>query len=157
VKPAFANLTFRLWQHDCRLGESLPTLCIQGAANDATGLLAAIDELAQETPPAARTLTTRGHDKPNAVTKIRLGLVAESGELRQMFLGCEGSTAHLEFTLQGLESFRQAVDLWMNGAEDFSIHPHGSRKARDIKRHDVLGQKDLDSGELWFWTTGTDP
>lgn len=156
VKHQFQNLDLQCWE-GTGLGGSQPSLCLQADSAVADVLLAAIDELIASGPSSRRTLTLRKHARPKPIFTLRLGLVPESENLRQMSLTRDGDVAILEFTAKGLDEFRRAVVFWRDGGEDFSVHPHGSRKSRHLKMRDELGPKDLLSGELWFWTPRMDP
>jgi hypothetical protein len=63
-----------------------------------------------------------------------------------MHISLEGDNVTMEMTLTGLQRFRGAVAFWRDGVEDFAIAPTWERSKRR-----ELGDKDLASGELWFW------
>lgn len=156
MKRQFQNLNLQCWEHASRLGVAQPTLCVQGDSDTCDVLLAAIDELISDGPPATRRLTLIPGSHPDSITTIRLVLTSSGEDLRQMSLTRDGSSTTWEFTEVGIKSFREAVVLWRDGSEDFSLHPIGSRKARHRQRNE-LGLKDLESGELWFWTPRMEP
>ena len=135
-----------------RLGRSLPELCMQAAPEAIDALLLAVDELEADGPPAKRTLTLRPNERRKQCSTVRILLSPVSEDLRQMSITRQDRMAVLEFTPKGLEKFREALSCWRAGGEDFSIHPHPERNKKS-----GLGTKDLESGELWFWTPRMDP
>jgi hypothetical protein len=149
--PYFRNLNIQCWQHEGpSLGFHEPAICLQADAEACDIVLLAIDELIAESAPSERMLAVKPCRRRTACAKIRLIISPESSDLRQMSLSCGGDTAVFEFTPDGLNAFREAVAMWRNGSEDFSLHPETRRKAN-------CGKKDLESGEVWFWTPFTDP
>lgn len=153
----FQNLMIQCWVHSGKLGTHQPLLCVQANPGEGTVLLKAIDELSADGPPSTRTLTLNPTKQRKPITTIRILLSPESEELKQMSLTRSGKVATLEFTATGLDAFRESVVNWLKGTADFSLHPIGNQKSRDLKRKGELGLKDLESGELWFWTPAMNP
>jgi len=73
-------------------------------------------------------------------------LSPESEDLRVMCISLEAGVVSIELTPFGLQQLREAVVCWHDGAEDFQVSPPQDRRSRFS-----LGDKDLASGELWFW------
>lgn len=153
MKRRFQNLAIQCWQLDGKLGLSLACICVQAAAPACDILLEAIDELATDAVPSKRTLTLLPCERKKQCSTIRLMLSPASDELRQMSLTKEQETAIFEFTPLGLKMFREAVVIWRNGGQDFSVHPYDGLQ----KKTQDLGAKDLASGEVWFWTPFMEP
>ena len=147
MKRDFQNLDIQCWNHRGRLERRQPCICLQAAADACGVLLAAIDELGAEGPPAQRSLSLKACQRARRCGKIRLVLSPKSDELQEMSLAINDQTAVLEFTADGLTIFRDAVMACRDGGEDFSVGP--SEKLESLK--------DSASGEIWFWTPLTDP
>ena len=141
MKNYFKNIDIQCWEVT-RLGVNPPFLCLQGNADAANLLLAAVDESSSEEMPTQRKLTLNPCKSKKSCSKIRLILTAENDELKEMSLKKDQDIAIFELTPTGLATFRDAVVIWRNGGEDFSIKPR--------KR---LAKRDKESGEVWFWTT----
>jgi hypothetical protein len=151
VRRQYQSLDIQCWEHTgSRLGVNRPFLCLQADSAACDVLLSALDELSAEGASARRMLTLKPCHRQKACSTIRLLLSAASDELKQMSLTKDQSTAVFEFTLAGLMMFREAIETWRNGGEDFSVKPATRRKAE-------VGKKDLASGEVWFWTPRMDP
>lgn len=148
VQSHFREVSLQCWEHrGSRLGTKPPFVCLQEDSTACEVVISVIDELEAAGPPARRTLTLRPSRCPRPCGGIRFILSLPTADLREMCIAVNGDLATFEFTPDGLRRFRQAVNLWKQGQEDFSVHP--SRTAQ--------GAKDLDSGEVWFWSLRTDP
>lgn len=143
----FQNLAIECWQHaGPRLGVADRALCLLAEPDAIRELLTAVDEIAANVPPAKRALTFKPCGRKKSCTRIKLVLLPESDDLREMSATRAGEIATLEFTPAGLQRFRRAVESWMNGGEDFSVHPCiEKRNGREAPA------KDLQSMEVWFW------
>ena len=145
VKAYFQDLDIQCWEP--RHEGTPPSLCLFVSQPDSCGpLLRALDELESAGPPAKRTLTLKPCDRRRRCSTIRLILSIESDDLRQMNVARQEDSASIEITSEGLQQFRNAVQTWHDGADDFGISPTWDRK-----RKRELGDKDLSSLELWFW------
>lgn len=107
-------------------------------------MLKAVNELVLEDAPATRKLTLQS-ERRDAFPTFRLRLSPASSELRKLAVTIENDTPTLEFTPSGLADVTSALESWMEGNEDFSLHPRGIKSE--------LGLKETESGELWFWVT----
>ena len=153
MMPYLQDLDIECWRFAGRLGKNEPTLCVFTSNPESCApLMLAIDELAQSGPPARRSVTFRSCRRPRGCSRLRLLLAHESDELRRMQISVDGCTATIEMTIAGLEQLRDAVTAWRNGGEDFGIYPNWKRNRRR-----ELGEKDLASGELWFWGPSYEP
>jgi hypothetical protein len=151
VYAKFQDVAIQCWEHTApRLGRARPFICLQAAAAACDILLLALDELAAEGVPSSRKMTLAASNRKRHCTKIRLLLSPATEAIRQMSLTKNGDVATFEFTRAGLPVFRDAVELWKGGGEDFSIHPRTDRKQE-------FGEADKASGEVWFWTPNTSP
>ena len=152
MKKYFQDLPMDCWHYRGRLGISEPFICLQGDSKAAEVLLRALDELAVQGANSRLTLTLKPSQHSQKCSKIRLILSPETEELKQMSLTRRGEEAIFEFTPFGLEKFRKAVLVWQNGGEDFCVSPDEVRNKKT-----ELGRKDLQSGEVWFWTPFMSP
>ena len=145
----FENIAIQCWEHTAnrRFGVQPPFICLQADPKACGVMLMLLDELMGLRPPAQRVLTLKPSDRPTACSKIRFALSAVSDELTEMSLTRESETAICELTSSGLSRFRDAVESWQNGGEDFFVRP---------SKH-CDGIKDGRSGEIWFWTPFIDP
>lgn len=107
-------------------------------------MLRAVNELALEDAPATRKLTLQS-ERSDAIHTFRLRLSPASSKLRKLTVAIENETPTLEFTPSGLADVTSALESWKAGNEDFSLRPRG--------RPSEMGEKDTESGELWFWVT----
>jgi hypothetical protein len=105
-----------------------------------------LDELEREGCPSRRTATFRPCERKSVITKLKAKLVAESEELQLMHISCDGDGATVEMTAAGLGVIRTAVESWLQGSEDFGVHPQSSRLPKRS-----LGKRDRTSAEIWFW------
>ena len=149
VMKQFENVAIQCWEHaaESRLGRKPPFICLKAGPEACGVMLMLLDELGGLRPPAQRALTLKPSDRPNAFSRIRFVISHVSDRLTEMSLTCDSETAVFEFTPAGLMRLREAVVLWRNGGEDFSVHPSKC----------CAGTKDGQSGEVWFWTPFTDP
>lgn len=133
------------WIHAGRgLGRNPPYICVSADSHGAGILLKAVHELALEDAPATLKLTLRS-ERRDSFQSFRLRLLPASNELRKLAVTVDNQTPTLEFTTSGLGDLTSALESWMEGHEDFSLHPRG--------RKSEMGAKDMNSGELWFWVT----
>jgi len=148
MKPQFQDLNLECWwETTARLGPREPCVCLYLSNPDAClPLLGAIEELQSEDAPAKRTITFSAHRRTSRISKLRLLSAPKSDELRYLCVSVDKETTTVEMTTMGLDGLRQAIENWRDGAEDFCIPVTTSRRERRN-----LGEKDLASGELWFW------
>ena len=145
MKSYLENLQIDCWLHTGRaLGRVQPCICMRAESARAGLVLRAVNELSRERAPARRKLTFHSKRK-DAFHSLYLRFSPASSELRKLCVEVEGGAPILEFTPAGLAEVTSALETWINGGEDFGLHPTG--KPSD------LGRKDTSSGELWFWTT----
>ena len=143
VQKQFENLDIQCWEHtDSDLGVNRPFICLKAEPEAIAVLLAAINELSTALPPSHVTLTLKPCHRLNVRSRIRLIISPRNEHLREMSLTIAGDKSAFEFTSVGLNRFRESVVKWLDGVEDFSVHPSVRRK----------GSRDNQSGEVWFWT-----
>jgi hypothetical protein len=151
--PRFSNLEVECWEHAGKLGFATPTVCLyHGEIEFGRPILAALDELVAEPPPAKRTLTFKASRRKKSLAMIRLVLVEPRDDLRVMHFDIEPDAVSIEMTTAGLAVLREGVATWCDGAEDFGI---SSRRAK-LKKHE-LGSLDKSCGEIWFWGPAMEP
>ena len=143
------NLGIECWHHTVgRLGRSEPFICLYlSDPKSCDPLFTAMDELELEAPHAKRTVTFKPNIRPSRFPKLRLLLVPESEELRQICISVTDGIATVEMTQAGLKMFREALSIWCDGLEDYCLAPVSTKG----NRKQELGEKDFASGELWFW------
>ena len=147
MKSYLQNIKIECWQHVGRLGTNEPSICMYRDNAESCGpLLIAIGEVESGGPPAKRKLMFQPCQRPRECNTLQLILSSESDELRQLQVAVDDGTVTLEVTSRGLQLFKQAVEAWRDGAEDFGLSPTWERS-----RKRELGTRDLASGELWFW------
>ena len=149
VKKQFEEINVQCWEliANRRFGMKPPFICLKADPAECDVILLLLDELAKLPIPSQRVLTLKQNDRPKSCSRIRFSLSPVNHELTEMSLTVHPPTAEFQFTLAGLIKFRDAVESWKNGSEDFSIRPSKNSK----------GTKDRQSGEIWFWTLFTDP
>jgi hypothetical protein len=148
MKKQFQNLAIECWQHTGRrLGITKHSLCLRAGPDAVQTFLLALDEIAVQGVPARRAISLKPTRRKDNCTTIRLVLSPEGNDLHQMSVTRAGDIATLEFTPAGLQSFREAVVLWLNGTEDFSVRLGGDRRTDRS-----MAAKDEQSAEIWFWT-----
>lgn len=153
MKRRFQDVEIQCWEHrglGQKMGRERPAICLQAAPSACEVLLAAVEELLADEPPAQRVITLKACHRKRACAKLRLRLSPPSDELLQMCLTCEQTVATLEFTPAALAEFREAIACWRDGGEDFGISP-------DITRRTPAQVKDRASQEVWFWTPRMEP
>ena len=150
MKPEFSNLSIQFWRHtDGRLGHATLCICAQAAGAAIDSLIAATNELRIAGPNNQRKLTTTANQRSRNFTTARLCFREPADDFSELWIGVADSTFHIEFTENGFQPLRDALQVWRDGGEDFCIYPRGDNC--------TLQQRDRDSGELWFWTPQTDP
>jgi hypothetical protein len=153
MKRYFSNIAVDCWYRSpARLGATLNCLCLQADSTACDIFLYAVQELKSEGAPSQRKLTLSGRKFQHSCSVMRLVVSPESEQLKQMDFRREGETAVLEFTMNGLEEFRKAIEALKGGAQDFCISPDFSRFKKKVR-----GTDDQELLELWFWTPFMDP
>ena len=149
MKKYLENLEIECWRHVGGMGPNDPYVCpFMSKRESCEPLLLAIEEVEGTGPPAKRTVTFKPCRRAKCCSKLQVILSAESDELRNMCVSVEGNAAIIEVTRAGLGQLQEAVTAWRDGCEDFGIPTTPKRKK---KQRGDLGEKDLASGELWFW------
>lgn len=144
VRPAFENLDPELWLHRRRAEN---TVCIfHSSVGVGAPILEALGELEEGERPTQRTLTFKPRARPKPLRKLQLKLVDSTDELRVMNITVHDEAVTIQMTPFGLDVFRDAINSWLNGSEDFSV----SSQSADLSRK-KLGPLDRSSLELWFW------
>lgn len=145
LKSNFKNVPIECWVQAGRgLGRTQPCICVRAESPGAGIMLSAVNDLASGDAPAARKLTLQSERK-DAFPEFRLRLSPTSNELRNLAVMIEDDIPTLEFTRAGLPAVTSALELWIEGNEDFCLHPRG--------KGSEVGVNDQRSGEMWFWVT----
>lgn len=149
MKPEYANLSVELWLNSTLRTRSFPrpTLCIfHNAISVGSSILDALHELKSKTCAGRLMLTFAQTPRERAISSLRLMRVSSRDDLKVMSIRCESDSAKIEMTDVGLDLLIDAVDQWLEGAEDFGVSPrHSAMKPKEF------GALDRDSAELWFW------
>lgn len=91
-------------------------------------------------------LTFAQTSRERPISSLRLMRVSSRDDLKVMSIRCESDSAMIEMTDVGLDLLIDAVDQWLEGAEDFGVSAsHSTMKPKE------LGVLDRESAELWFW------
>jgi hypothetical protein len=142
MKRYFQGIPIDCWVHPGQLGRRRSCICVRAAAEGAKAFAMALDEISQEPAPASRTLTL-APEQLGTFRRFKIRLVPTTADLKMFCISVENAVPILEVTPGGLPEVLAAVQAWMDGAEDFRLHTAAK----------VLGKKDKDSEELWFWVT----
>lgn len=103
-------------------------------------------ELADEERPAERTIDLGTGSRAFALPKLKFKLESSQDDLKVLHIGHDRRIATISMTDIGLALVRRAFIAWLEGKEDFGVSPRHST----VKQCE-WGQRDRESGELWFW------
>ncbi|MBX7106380.1 MAG: hypothetical protein K1X57_20045 [Gemmataceae bacterium] len=150
VKTSFENVDAELWVHPGKLGIAQPSVCLFHKSRESGAqLLDAISELSGDARPAQRVITFRSCLRPRPLRKMKMKLDSIGDDLKIMHIGFDRDTATITLTEVGLSLLKSALQIWLDGGEDFGVSPRNS--ALNPK---AFGKFDRESGELWFWGPG---
>jgi len=151
VFSPFVNLEVEVWRHfGPRLGITDWALCFYHHSETfGAPLLDALSQLEESDRPGQRVLTFRSNSRKASIEKLQLQLVDPTVDLRVMHVAATENSATMQMTPLGLEVFRDALNSWLNGAEDFGV----CARHVDLRRHE-LGALDRRCAEIWFWGPG---
>jgi hypothetical protein len=156
VYSKFTKLDIDCWTHDGKLGHAEPGICMKASAEGIRPLMDATDLLKGNSDIIKLNLTFRKFDRAASITSLTMRLTPASDKLLEMCLSQQGTKAEFEFTLEGVDSFRGCLETWQEGASDFCCAPHTERAKKHCKRTGIT-PRDLESGEVWFWSPFMDP
>lgn len=152
----FSDLEIDFWKYDGRLGIAEPCLCMKASAQNIQPLIKATEVLRDNPDIDRLRLTFRKFDRMTSIPTLTLHLAAESDELLEMCIQLESTHADFEFTHFGLRAFQDVLNTWQQGISDFSCHPNVER-AKKHRKQSGNAPRDLQSGEVWFWSPQMDP
>lgn len=150
VKPAFTGIDVQVWRSRKKFKGTEPYICLFHESRElGMPILEVLRELEVSELPARRTLTFTTRQQPERFRKMQLVLVDSTEDLRVMHVSCAEDAVVVQLTLLGLDVFREGLQAWFKGSEDFCV----SVDQASLKRKQ-LGRLDRASGELWFWGPG---
>lgn len=144
------KLNVECWLHPRELGKlgfSEPTICLYHSTKDAgTPMLEALSLLRTNSAKRECSFAFAGSKRERSIVKLIVRVLAPSEALHVMCIQHAVEVGTIEVTEAGLELLITAVGAWLTGSEDFGVSPEQCGRKRNR-----LGQRDRESGELWFW------
>ncbi|MCO6045733.1 hypothetical protein NG895_17690 [Aeoliella sp. ICT_H6.2] len=152
----FTNLDIDCWKHGHKLGHAEPCICMKASAEGIQPLLDATDLLKDNSELDKLKLTLRKFNRGSSITSLTVRQTPACDELLEMCLSLQGTNAEFEFTPEGMGLFREALKNWRQGVSDFCCNPNIDR-AKKHRKKTRIAPRDLESGEVWFWSPFMDP